>query len=257
MEHVKFLHETSDDPIGCLLNPESVVLRRQAGVAPRLSAGGLVTGTTLTDDPLVHTGGGRTELDLDLLFDVALAGSKCKRDDVRELTRPFWELAENQCRPNSYGKPPCVRFVWGKDWNIPGVGVAVAERLENFTSAGTPRRSWLRMRMRRITEQETVQAVGSAGNLIDGTPEPISSGVASPGLTPAVHQVIGAGTRRSGMTEESPLTGERLDDIAFRYYGDASLWRLIASFNDISDPLRVDAGKLIELPHLTQFKGSV
>jgi hypothetical protein len=34
-----------------------------------------VTGTGLTDDPLVATGGGITELDLDLLFDVEVARS--------------------------------------------------------------------------------------------------------------------------------------------------------------------------------------
>ena len=195
MERVAFLHEGSRARIGCLLNPECIVLRRHAGVAPRLSAGGLVTGTALTDDPLVHTGGGKTELDLDLLFDVSLAGSSIQSDDVRDLTRPLWELAENQRIAKGYGKPPLVRFVWGKGWNIPGVVVAVAERLECFTSAGVPRRSWLRMRLRRITEQETVQIAGRADKLINGAREPMPSNIESPGVTPEVHEIIGAGMR--------------------------------------------------------------
>ena len=49
----------------------------------------------LSDDPLLYTGGGRTELDLDLLFDVSLAGSSVATRDVRDLTRAFWDLAEN------------------------------------------------------------------------------------------------------------------------------------------------------------------
>jgi hypothetical protein len=152
MERVAFLVEETNERIGCLLNPETLVMRRTAGVHPRRSATGQLTGEGLTDDPLLYTGGGRTELDLDLLFDVALAGSSIAAGDVRDLTRPLWNLAENAGRHERYGQPPLVRFIWGKSWNIPGVIVAVAERLEHFTSEGVPRRSWLRMRMVRANE---------------------------------------------------------------------------------------------------------
>jgi hypothetical protein len=253
------LNESTGARIGCLLNPESIVLRRQAGVAPRLSVGGLVTGTTLTDDPIIHTGGGQTHLDLDLLFDVSLAGSSVQSEDVRDLTRPLWELAENQRHPKAYGKPPFVRFVWGKSWNIPGVVIAVAERLERFTSAGLPRRSWLRMRMRRMTEQEAVQPVGPAGQLLDGGREAIAPGFDGRGVSPEVIAAMGDGTRPTGkwVSEETALAAERLDEIAFRYYGDASLWRLIADFNGISDPLRIDAGNPVELPELGELEKSL
>ena len=152
MERVAFLDDETNERIGCLLNPETLVMRRTAGVQPRRSATGQLTGGGLTDDPLLYTGGGRTELDLDLLFDVTLAGSSIATEDVRDLTRPLWDLAENAARPERYGQPPLVRFIWGKSWNILGVIVAVAERLEHFTSDGVPRRSWLRMRMVRAND---------------------------------------------------------------------------------------------------------
>jgi hypothetical protein len=152
VERVAFLDDETNQRIGCLLNPETLVMRRTAGVHPRRSATGQLTGEGLTDDPLLYTGGGRTELDLDLLFDVTLAGSSIATGDVRDLTRPLWNLAENAARPERYGQPPLVRFIWGKSWNILGVIVAVAERLEHFTSDGVPRRSWLRMRMVRANE---------------------------------------------------------------------------------------------------------
>ena len=115
------------------------------------------------------------------------------------------------------------------------------------------------MRLRRITEQETVQIPGPADKLINGAREPMPSNVESPGLMPEVHEIIGAGMRPKGMAEssETPLAAERLDEIAFRYYGDVSLWRLIAGFNDVLDPLRMAAGQLIELPQLSELEESL
>jgi hypothetical protein len=152
LERVAFLIEETNQRIGCLLNPESLLMQRVAGVRPMHAATGPATGTGLSDAPLLYTGGGRTQLELALLFDVSLAGSSIATGDVRELTAPLWNLAENAKRTAGYGRPPLVRFVWGKSWNIPGIVVAVAERLEDFTPAGVPRRSWLRLRMLRVSE---------------------------------------------------------------------------------------------------------
>ena len=258
MERVALLNEATGARIGCLLNPESIVLRRRAGVLPRRSAGGLVTGTELTDDPIFHTGGGRTELDLDLLFDVALSGATMRSDDVRDLTRPLWDLAENQRQPYAYGKPPLVRFVWGKSWNIPGIIVAVAERLESFTSGGLPRRSWLRMRLQRLTTDEAATPAAYAGTLVDGDRQLVPRSIEGRRSPPEVFQTLGDGMRLRGVEEpaETSLAAERLDEVAFRFYGDASLWRSIAMFNGIADPLRMGAGQLIELPELNELEGS-
>ncbi|HEU5218708.1 MAG TPA: hypothetical protein VFU23_08610, partial [Gemmatimonadales bacterium] len=155
MERAAFLIESNGERIPCLLNPASVVIRRQAGVRPRFSVGGPLTGAGLSDSPLLFTGGGTTEITMDLLFDVSLARSTPPPENVRELTEPLWRLSENEPgAAGAYGRPPTVRFVWGKAWNIPGVVAAVAERLEYFTQAGTPQRSWLRLRMLRTGEME-------------------------------------------------------------------------------------------------------
>ena len=42
--------------------------------------------------------------------------------------------------------------------------------------------------------------------------------------------------------------GDSLHSVAWREYGDASLWRGIAAFNEIDDPLRVAAGTRILVP---------
>ncbi len=83
----------------------------------------------------------------------AADGSTAAAQDVRALTRPLWDLAENAFS-DGFGAPPPVRFIWGKSWNMPSVVVAVAERLEQFDANGTPQRSWLSLRLRRIEEPE-------------------------------------------------------------------------------------------------------
>ena len=127
MERVAFLVERTNQRLGCLLNPEQLVIRRTAGIHPRQGATGVLTGAGLSDDPLIFTGGGRTELELSLLFDVSLAGSSVVSADIRDLTAPLWQLAENP-EPDAEGRPPLVRFIWGKAWNIPGVIVAEPAR---------------------------------------------------------------------------------------------------------------------------------
>ena len=158
MERVAFLIEETNERLSCLLNPETLVIRRLAGLRPREAVHGQLARAGLTDDPLLQTGGGRTELELDLLFDVSLAGSSITTDNVRDLTGPFWRLAENAVGDDGYRRPPLVRFIWGRSWNIPCAVVAVAERLDDFTPEGVPRRSWLRMRMLRVNETSALDA---------------------------------------------------------------------------------------------------
>lgn len=232
MERVAFLVEATGDQISCLLNPETLVVRRSAGVRPRPSAGGRLTGAGLSDDPLLYTGGGTTELELDLLFDISLVAENAAQvDDVRRLTEPIWNLAEDPGGSN----PPLARFIWGKSWNLPGVVTAVAERLDRFSLVGTPERSWLRVRFRRVAEPATTNGTPPATDAkrLQVTPDDVPTPVADlPG-----HVVIGDGVQ-----------SERLDELATTYYGHASYWRVLASFNDIDDPSTVPAGTVLRIP---------
>lgn len=251
MERVAFLIEESGERLSCMLNPESLVVRRNAGIRPQQSVNGSLTGSSLSDDPLLFTGGGRTELQLDLLFDVHIAGTTLQTSDVRDLTAPLWRLAENT--PDApEPTAPLARFVWGKSWNILGVVASVAERFENFTAAGEPQRSWLRMRFIRVTEPEAAAvdltttdlinapdaadaaaATALLGDLADAVPGEIA------GINDiaAVHELTGEGT-----------TGENLPYLAYVYLDDPAQWRWLAWFNGIIDPLRLAAGTLINVP---------
>jgi hypothetical protein len=248
MERVAFLLEETNERLGCLLNPDSLVMRRVAGVLPRRSVGGQLTGVGLQDDPLLYTGGGRTELELNLLFDVSLAGSSIETRDVRDLTGPLWRLAENTRGINGYRQPPLVRFVWGKSWNIPGVVVAVAERLEQFTVDGTPQRSWLRMRLWRVSEPQRETAAGG---------QPLQTQT----FSPADLEVPPGSVPEDRVQTHVVSEGERLDEIASRYYPDQpaeapALWRMLASFNNIQDPLHIPAGFSLRIPPFSVLGGA-
>jgi hypothetical protein len=243
MERVAFLLEKNGERIQCLLNPASVVVRRLAGVQPRQSSSGPLTGAALKDDPLLYTGGGTTEILLDLLFDVSLAGSTLTTEDVRDLTRPLTALAEGSEGDDGYGQVPLVRFVWGKAWNVLGVVAAVAERLEYFSANGAPGRSWLRMRLLR-TGDFTLPDTESLGS--DLSLEDMPDEVDVPPDELRFHQTKGAGEGEGD--EEDGGSAERLDEIAASHYGKPAWWRLIAAFNKIDNPWKVSAGALLMIP---------
>jgi hypothetical protein len=248
MERVAFLLEETNERLGCLLNPDSLVIRRVAGVLPRRSLSGQFTGVGLRDDPLLYTGGGRTELELNLLFDVSLAGSSIETTDVRDLTGPLWNLAENTRGMNGQRRPPLVRFVWGKSWNIPGIVAAVAEYLEQFTAEGAPQRSWLSMRLWRVSEPQK-EAV------------PAEQSLQTQALSPQELEVSPESVPSDRVQTHVVSVSERLDEIAARYYPDSSaaeapaLWRMLASFNGLEDPLHIPAGTLLRIPPLSVLRG--
>lgn len=253
MERVAFLLERSGERITCLLNPENLEARRSAGVRVRRGGGGFLTGMARSEDPLIATGGGVTEYDLHLLFDIHIAREgrppaavdpitgvlgPAGDDDVRALTRPLWDLTENAVAADGFAAPPTVRLIWGKSWNIPGIVLHVAERLERFNADGAPRRSWLSLRLRRVEETEPRPAPGRPVTPQFEAPSDSDGGLMRqyPSLDVPV--------------DDDGLPLERLDQIAADRYGDPGLWAGLAAINGIDDPLNIPEGATIILPSL-------
>jgi Contractile injection system tube protein len=246
VERVAFLIERSGERVECLLNPETFTITRQAGIRPYRTLSGALTGTAEADNPLLATGGGVTELVLELLFDVSKQLNAGPDDSVQTLTAPLWEMAENSdVANNGYGGPPMIRFVWGKSWNIPAIVVSVAERFEQFTPAGIPRRSWVKMRLLRCTATPGApdRRVVPAGDAVAPLPQDVAPEDVQ------THEVQGD---RSGPDGEGLV--ERIDQLAHRYYGDASRWTVLAAFNNLDDPSRLPAGASLMVPPLTSSR---
>lgn len=251
MERVAFLVEETGARLDCLLNPETLEVTRLAGVRQRGVASGRLTGAGLADDPLHLTGGGRTELTVDLLFDVDLVANPgvvanpAAPADVRGLTRPLWQLAENSAIQQGSVRPPLVRFVWGKSWNVPGIVAAVAERFDRFDHAGVPLRSWLRMRFVRVAESAAEAQASYEVMLAEAQLAQAEAALAAtpPGAEPAATVVaVGQGERAAG---PPPV---RFDLLANDGLGSPFLWRLLAAYNELDDPLRVEPNTVLAVP---------
>jgi len=299
MERVTFLVERTGERIPCLLNPESLEVRRSAGIARRRGVGGAVIGNPRTDDPLIATGGGVTEYELKLLFDVDLMPGSSESGaiaplaaptpvpsetaltaltgddgqdaagadeataeepatepsaeepapepppapaappsiDVRTLTQPLWALAENGDPIAGNLALPVVRLIWGCSWNVPGVILAVAERLECFDPHGVPKRSWLSLLMRRVEEQL------EAGN----APAPPTSRQFEVNPSDAGGDEAGDDSVMLPVDEDgTALTPLYL--VAADRYGDPYYDRAIAEYNDLDDLLELEQGQAIRLP---------
>jgi len=242
MERVVFLIEKTGQRVECLLNPESVVITRQAGLRSRRSLGGAVTGHAATDDSVLATGGGVTQLRLELLFDTSKVAGPKPEQDVRKLTSPLWNLAENRAGDEDQGAPPLVRFVWGKSWNVPGIVSAVAERFECFSATGIAQRSWVSLLFLRVN----VRAAASAAPDIELSQLTSEAMTLNPDASTLLeHRVAGESVARGEVH-----SAERTEQLAHRYYGNPAYWRLLAVFNDIGDPGRLVTGMLLRVPPL-------
>lgn len=267
MERLTLIVESPDagglgTRISCMLNPEHIVLRRSAGIAPRRSGSGVLAGHARSDAPLLHTGGGRTEVELQLLFDVDLVPqpvvpvapaaavegegaapppvTPAPRRDVREYTRPLWDLAENPAAGT--GPAPRARVVLGKWLNMLVVVEAVAERFERFDASGTPGRSWMSVRLVRVPDPNP-PAPATPPSAVIPPPEAAAQAAATPA---ALHTVVGGGAAEPG---EPPAGGETLPEIAARYFGGrAALWRWIAEVNLLDDVVWPEPGRALIIP---------
>jgi hypothetical protein len=243
MVRVGFVIESTGDTMECLLNPISLVVRRTAGVVPERAPSGLFSRAATWDYPLLYTGGGTTEIDLELLFDAPLGASMRAQNsgatatgaepDVRDLTAPFFNLSENAI---DRMVPPIARFIWGKAWNVRGIVASVSERLERFSESGVPRRSWMSMRFLRVVDASRPAARAAAPPALD---------LSAAGRNRALdHVVTGSGP----LTGALSASGDRIDTLAARYYGDPSLWRAIATYNGLDDPARIPPGTALRIP---------
>ncbi|MCL4247986.1 MAG: LysM peptidoglycan-binding domain-containing protein [Anaerolineae bacterium] len=233
MERVLFHVDSTLELIPCLLNPERVVMRRSSGVRAAPNAN-IIGRSPRQYDTIMFTGGGQTELELQLLFDIQLGAGASVLDDVRDLTAPLWRLTYNAGLASGFGQPPRVRLIWGKAWNVPGIITDLAEWTEDFSPSGKPQRSWVSLR---LLQTDPAPLVTGRSRLIDAeTLAELRALIVSRPLTDVrIYEV---------------REGDRLPELAERFYGEAGLWRLIAEFNDLLDPSDLPPGTVLAIPEV-------
>lgn len=83
---------------------------------------------------------------------------------------------------------------------------------------------------------------------VDGTPIRATCKIALVEWSNPAHRQNPTSGGRPGVESHVLVEGESLHAVAWSRYGDPGLWRAIAEFNGIDDPLRVRAGTRLLLP---------
>ncbi len=205
-----------------LFNPNTFTISKSSGWDSRKSQG--------EDVPLaMFSGGGASTLTIDeLLFDTYTLEPQRGREQyhppsVRDYTDKVVKLTKIDSSlkdpKTQRARPPRVTFRWGSWTSFKAVVTSVNQRFTLFTSSGTPVRAVLSITLQEVAE-------------IDAYP---GTNPTSRAQVQRVHRV-------------NP--GEMIDTVAYRFYGDASKWRIIADHNRLADPLRLIPGQVLAIPDL-------
>jgi hypothetical protein len=146
-------------------------------------------------------------------------------DDLTELTKVDKDLnngtvgsnqgTSSQSRQN---RPPTVQFAWGTLLSFKAIIQTMTTTISLFLDDGTPVRASVDVTFQQIEDEN-----------------------AFPPQNPTSGGRAGERVHRLGPRET-------LDQVAYSRFGDTSLWRALAAFNAIDDPMRLQAGDPILLP---------
>lgn len=216
-----FLSE-SDNPgnrVDFQFNPTSIKVSKQANFQAQQNQ------TAATSPAQQFNGAGAMTLSLTLLLDSVGNPSPDVATSVNQLLT--WTQPTTDSIANKSPSPPQLVFTWG-GLRIGPNGLFVGHLTSAnvtytlFTSDGEPVRAEVDL------------------SLQDGASTPAPTNPSSGGLQTRRHHRV--------------VLGETLHSIAFAEYGDASLWRGIATSNSIDDPLRIRSGTDLLLPELAELR---
>jgi hypothetical protein len=213
-------------PVDVQFNPETLKVSFSNQIVPPPPPGGDEaagkTGRKAADQAAGNgghqfVGAGTTKLTLTLWFDVT-AMTEAPLDDVRRLTADvihFITPKKSKIDPTKLA-PPGLRFSWGS-FLFDGMVETLEETLEFFSPAGKP----LRAQVALTVSQQKILVASFAGN--------------------------GRLGKRPGQHPFTPArAGDSLAGLAAAN-GKGGDWQGIAAANGIEDPLRLNAGALIDL----------
>jgi len=167
--------------------------------------------------PPEFTGSDPMSISMEIFLDAFEETAGDVSGDIETLLS--WTRPTPVSRTQGLAQPPLLRFVWGTSpvlQSFQGFLKSVQARHTMFRYDGTPIRA---------TANITLEEV---------TPE-----------TPAQNPTSGS---REGRRAHVVTEGETLQSIAYREYGRPTLWRGLAAFNDIDDPMRVPPGSELLIP---------
>jgi nucleoid-associated protein YgaU len=163
------------------------------------------------------TGAGPQTVQMEIWFDAWDAPDTDVTQSVKQLFN--WTKPTDASIKKKLPRPPVLTFGWGASNPLADIQFflkTVNAKYVLFKPDGTPIRASATISLEEVPEEPKKQ-------------NPTSGSRAS---------------RRGYVL----AAGDSLHSVAFREYGDAALWRGVAAFNDIDDPLRVPAGTRVLVP---------
>lgn len=198
--------------ISCMFNPKEYSFSKQNSWSQGKTKGSNV--------PHLEFGGGQpATLSMTLFFDTYGEGS-----DVRsKYTDDIWELMlideSLKDKKNKKGRPPKVRFQWGSAWSFDAVITNIKQQFSLFLANGTPVRASLDVTFQQVKDAK---------------------------LFPRQNPTSGG---EPGGRLWTVTSGDTLAWIAYKEYGDATMWRRIAECNRLSRVRRLTPGMVLEIPN--------
>jgi Contractile injection system tube protein/LysM domain len=171
---------------------------------------------TGTDSPKPEFGGGMPwTISVRLLLDASLkANGTAVKDDALKLLK----MMESGGGGGGGSAPPFVTFKWGSIESPKMVGSSLRIQFVLFRPNGEPSRALVDLE---LTQAEQAQ----------------------PGQNPTTRAI-------AGLKVHTVADGDSLPSVAHRYYGEPTLWRMIAQANQIDDPLRLASGTQLQIPRI-------
>jgi hypothetical protein len=203
----------ADKPIEVMFNPKELTFARQNNWSQKQAPKTNIPSTEFG-------GGGPTTLKLQLYFDTYTTGKDVRKeytDKICELMEldPKWEDKKTH-----KGRPPSVRFQWGKIVTFDAVITSINERFTLFlpNDAGTPVRAVLDVSFTEVKSKKDKPAQNPTSG--------------------------GPGGERIWIVR----AGDTLPWIAFSEYDDATQWRRIADANGLTQIRRLTPGAALVIP---------
>jgi hypothetical protein len=171
-------------------------------------------------------GGSPRELSLSLLLDASLLDGAMTVKVVTDKLFKMMEVADGQPAAGARSSPPYITFRWGAVDTFKAVCTSLTVAYQLFLPNGEPIRADVKLQLKQAEQASTA-----------------SSSSANQGQNPTTRALAGHGVH-------TIQDGDTLPSIAYRAYGDATRWRVIADANGVDDPLRLRRGTPLMLPQL-------
>ncbi|MBB5166968.1 peptidase M23 [Mycobacterium sp. AZCC_0083] len=170
--------------------------------------------------PPEYKGADPCKMTVEMFFDAALKADLSVVDAVEKLFSCCVPLAKTV--PKS-PMPPMVVFKWGGVSSFPAVVTQVNAKYTRFASNGIPIRAVCTVNLEEMPSEAAKQNPTSGVLAVD-----------------RAHTMI---------------AGDTLALVAYREYGDSKLWRPLATYNSIDDPMRIANGAQVLLPNVEVLLG--